>query len=924
MKYVSVKKSYGFWLCLLLLLVITGRAEAQMSKSVYKTSLLYDTLVANSNRDYLYNNLTITNLTTDKISVLVNITPPQGWQLTGQNFVTISLGANENTVINIRMVASTSKTANWQKVKVEYRLNSGIETSVDTFRVKVKEFVKFKANLPNPAMVLAAYTKNLYFPVFVKNSGNTVNDYTVKFSSELLQLNYSLVLKLEPGKDTTYQLPIRLSENQWSNMRKEEIKIQVSGPNGETANLLQTVSKVGYMLKEHSSAYLDMPLQLEAGATYNGKNTLQYYGALHGTLDLDPDNRVGFDVRSNTYSQGQVSKNNLVRMEYTGKHLFGVAGNIQELTDFPMDGYGAKGGYNWNERHKAELFSMIKSRSGNSQLYGGNAQITVRDNIKATEAVVANLDNLNKLNSYVIKQGAEIRFGEKGKILLNAGAGLEQTNKTLVAGAKNSMMGSSLGYNFSWSNKTFSTLSSITYNSNSFPGLYKGQRQQMHDARAMYKNMFLGGFYEYSFRKQNYFSDTDLFSDVFNLKTNNLGGRFGVSFPGKNFIVSGGQQTQIQTDTSKQYQHYVFTYANLNASITLFKALTFSTNSFFGKARVLENPGNPQPFVTSNQGTLQYKFAAVAVRYDKGPYYYNDYMSYIKKPQNYERLILSPSMDLSLFKRSLNIRSQFNYAKSMPGGIETSNLLMNMAYMNYIRGFDLTFSSIFPLQQSATKPYLSATLRVRLHTPFIAVRKYYLLKIIMFKDANSNGIFDIGETPVNGQMMSINGSMFVSDDRGWIVYKNVAKGEFKTDFGLSSKVKGWIPSGGIVQTFQLTGNKTMYVPYKMSKVLQGKLNLSLDSNSNLSFALANIKVTAKGTNDTTNNSTFSTLTDENGEFYFNLPAGNYIVSLSEQAFDDNFKPSQWAQPADLFNNNTKTIYFDIRQKKRQINIKKKQ
>lgn len=923
MKQAPIKKSKGLWLCLLLLLAIWGKASAQVAKSVYKTTLLYDTLVANSNRDYLYNNITITNLTTDKISLLVNITPPQGWQLTGQNFVTITLGANENTVINLRMVASTSKTANWQKVKIEYRLNSGIEKTEDTFRVKVKEFTKFKANLPNPSIVLGVYTKNLYFPVFVKNSGNTTNDYTIKFSSELLQLNYSLVLKLEAGKDTTYKLPIRLSENQWSNMRKEEVKVQVSGPNGETANLLQTVSKVGYELKEHSSAYLDMPLQLETGATYQGKNTLQYYGALHGSLDIDPENRVGFDVRTNTYSQGQVAKNNIIRAEYTGKHIFGVAGNIQELTDFPMDGYGAKMGYNWSERHKAQAFAMVKSRSGDSKLFGGDAQISLRDNIKITEAVVANLDKLNALNSYEVKQGGEIRFGEKGKLLLNAGAGMEQTTKNIVGTTSNSLWGTSLGYNLSWANKTFSTLSSILYNSNSFPGLYKGQRQQMHDVRAMYKNVFIGGFYEYNFRKQNYFSDTALFSDVFNLKTNNYGGRIGISSSGKNLILSAGQQTQIQTDTGAQYEHYVFTYANINASIALFGALMFSTNSFFGKARILENTNDPQPFVTSNQGTLQYKFAALSLRYDNGPYYYHDYISYVKKPEKYERLIFSPSVDLNLFKSALNIRSQFNYAKSLPGGIETSNILGNLAYMNYAHGFDLTLSGIFPINQKIVQPYLSATLRVRLHTPFVAIRKFYQLKIIMFKDANSNGIFDIGEQPINGQMMSINGTLFVSDDRGWVVYKNVAKGEFKADFGLSSKIKGWIPSGGIVQNIQLAGNKTLYVPYKMSKVLQGKLNLSIDSNSSLSFSLSNIKVVAKGTNDTTNNSTFSTLTDENGEFYFNLPAGNYIVSLAEGAFDDNFKPSQWAQPADLFNNNTKTIYFDIRQKKRTINIKKK-
>jgi hypothetical protein len=68
---------------------------------------------------------------------------------------------------------------------------------------------------------------------------------------------------------------------------------------------------------------------------------------------------------------------------------------------------------------------------------------------------------------------------------------------------------------------------------------------------------------------------------------------------------------------------------------------------------------------------------------------------------------------------------------------------------------------------------------------------------------------------------------------------------------------------------------------------------------------------------------YSTLTDENGEFYFNLPSGNYVITLSEVAFGDQFRPVQFSQAADLLSNESKTLYFEIKQKRRQINIKKK-
>jgi hypothetical protein len=47
------------------------------------------------------------------------------------------------------------------------------------------------------------------------------------------------------------------------------------------------------------------------------------------------------------------------------------------------------------------------------------------------------------------------------------------------------------------------------------------------------------------------------------------------------------------------------------------------------------------------------------------------------------------------------------------------------------------------------------------------------------------------------------------------------------------------------------------------------------------------------------------------------------VSLAEAAFDENFRPLEFSQSADLTNNQEKTVYFDVKQRKRTMNIKKK-
>ena len=111
----------------------------------------------------------------------------------------------------------------------------------------------------------------------------------------------------------------------------------------------------------------------------------------------------------------------------------------------------------------------------------------------------------------------------------------------------------------------------------------------------------------------------------------------------------------------------------------------------------------------------------------------------------------------------------------------------------------------------------------------------------------------------------------------------------------------------------------MEVPYKVSRILSGKLLVEADELSNTPFNPAKIKVSASDENG----EVYSTLTDDKGEFHFNLPSGNYVVSLSEIAFGDQFRPVQFSQTADLRSNQVKNIYFEIKQKRRQINIKRK-
>lgn len=877
--------------------------------------LLHDSVTVSSNKDFVYNSLTINNISSQKIEVQVVITSPPDWQAITSKIITLQLEPFANSIIPIRMSPSGNNTSEWKPARIEYRLNNTVDTRKTFFYVKVREYSGFKASLPNSFLVLTHYQKENQIPVFIKNSGNVPSDFRVEAASPLLKLNSSQKISLLPGKDTLLQLSYYLSESQYALLKKEEIRISVSNQENETLNFIQTISKVGSTLRDHESAFLEMPLQLEAGVMYQGNDVpLQYYGALYGTLDLDQYNKVALSLRTNTFSKGQTNDNSILRLDYTGKHFQASVGNIQGAGEFMVDGYGTRIGYEWKGYNKIEIYSMLKSRVGDVKAAGAAAKFFLNEKLNFSDVLSLARDEERQMSSGILSQISEYKFS-KGKLSLITGIGAEKNDAPLAESTKAALFGSSLGYNFQWNTKDIAFISSALYNSNNYPGAFKGQRVQTHDLRWLFKNYFAGGFYEYNFRKQNYWMDSLLYTDVFNLRTSNYGIHGGANFKGSSVIISAGSQRQVQEgELSKET---VYNYLNLNLSALILKKIYLNVNSYGGYIGTVQEKER-KTFVSSVQGNFQFKTYGFSARFDNGPYYYQDYLSYLSNREKYSRIIIGPYSEFHFFKNTFNLRIQANYAKVLPSEITNTNVLANLTYNG--RKYDLNFNGILPLGNSqATAPYLNVACRFRLNAPFLPVRKFYSLKLVLFKDENSNGKKDMGEAVIAGQTLSLNGNLFMSDENGEIFFKNVEKGIYKADFGYSSRLKGWMPAQDITQIFEMNGNRTFEVPYKISKVLSGILSVEKDSLSGLNFRPGNIKVTATGENG----ESYTTLTDENGNFYFNLPSGNYIISLSEQAFSEQFKPTEFSQTADLISNDSKILYFDIKQKRRQINIKRK-
>src|SRR5690606_5370507 len=114
-------------------------------------------------------------------------------------------------------------------------------------------------------------------PVTIRNSGNTEGEYALMASNDFFHLSERYSIRIPPGKDTSFFIPIEMSEARYSQLRRQDVNISVKNEKGEVISMIQQVSRVGHLIKDHPSAFLDMPLQLELGVNYQGEDVPSQY-----------------------------------------------------------------------------------------------------------------------------------------------------------------------------------------------------------------------------------------------------------------------------------------------------------------------------------------------------------------------------------------------------------------------------------------------------------------------------------------------------------------------------------------------------------------------------------------------------------------------------------------------------------------------
>jgi hypothetical protein len=245
-----------------------------------------------------------------------------------------------------------------------------------------------------------------------------------------------------------------------------------------------------------------------------------------------------------------------------------------------------------------------------------------------------------------------------------------------------------------------------------------------------------------------------------------------------------------------------------------------------------------------------------------------------------------------------------------------------MAYNNAAAGTSILVNISSPLKKANEKSvnpfkngYVNISLVKNFNLPFVFKKTYHNLETVFVVDQNSNDIADSNERRIPNVAFAVNSLHFISNGNGIAKYRHIENADYNVDF-TGSKITGLVPKEGTVQVIKSKRNEKVNILFSNISVISGHINILQDSSSESYFLANNIKIIATDQRG----DIYTTTTDAQGNYFFNLPAGMYSVSLNQDAFNQKYRPDKMNAEADLVRSEKVVIDFEIRQKRRQIKI----
>jgi len=197
--------------------------------------------------------------------------------------------------------------------------------------------------------------------------------------------------------------------------------------------------------------------------------------------------------------------------------------------------------------------------------------------------------------------------------------------------------------------------------------------------------------------------------------------------------------------------------------------------------------------------------------------------------------------------------------------------------------------------------------------------KSYDVKVIVFKDADGNGVQGKGEELVENVLIKINDKAVITNSAGQAEFKDLIYGQYLMESDVLGDTEGWFKSDD--NSIFVEKSKTIYIPLTRGVQISGNVLAQKATYSRFvnELNLSGIRITAIGKDG----KVYSGLTDRSGQFRMFVPFGQYVIKASGSTIDDQFQFAQdtYELGIDNADSNYQLTYYLI-EKRRKLNIKK--
>lgn len=864
-----------------------------------------------------FNRVSITNTSSVKQVFGLELNMPEGWSTLLDTRKVFTVEVNQTLELPIRVAAPSAALSNQIYAITLILTSPGIDGKAPYIYIaRVRPNSKWRITLLNPDLKLERINKETYFQFKISNVGNITQEFTLNFNTslELTLPKRSNKLNVRANSDTVIRVGIITEPRYLEAFKVQDIGIEITNKDKEQQVFVQKVYSSNTLFRENPSRWYTVPMSIElVSQNFNIKSQQVYYINSSGTLSLENNRSLSFNFRSHDFYTENFGSGSsrYANIDYLTKHWAISLGNQTEFSNFLIDGFGGRIQYRSDKGYRFKALG-VKSRLGNANQFSLEQEFPAGKGGSIINKTLANLDIGNKVSSFSDIAEYNKSFGQTGSLALIAGYG---TEKIQLPGFTNIGNGQTAGLRYDYTSPKFIARTTNNITTRDFPGLERGVKRSSNEIRYLLKNYFAGAVADHNERSVSTVDSSQLIY-LFGGKTSEYGLRAGFNKDRNNITLTASIVDQLQDSvTSILFRSHKL---NLNTSLAISKAVTSSLSGSLVKSFTLDNTNSKSFYAMNAFGSIQTKGLGLSFRFDKGPLYYSELLAIYHTGLQTNRYQISPYAERSFFKDALITRMEFNYAHDIPSNVRNYVARVDVNVDLNKRGLSLRFYGNHDFGNKNALNSLNMSIKKNLTTPLVGLQKYRNLKVILFKDNNSNSIYDLNDEAIPESNIRIGNQNFITNKNGEAFYKNIKQGDYAIDLGQVSNIRGWVAKSGFKPIVTVSKSQDLYIPFQKSKFLSGYLNLIKDPFSKKDFNASNIRISAISSKG----ESYSTLTNQEGAFFLNLSEDTYLIQINASIFNEDFRVLQETFNVDLTQKDEEKVVFEIRERKRQINIRR--